>query len=107
VLGDRLIHLMLDLVEGLIEASHRRDKRSVLDAVSVKLDRLRFLIRLSKDLKLLTLSRYEFGARAVNEVGTAVAAEDGTLQRGRPAGERGLGAPGFQPFDPGFEGGQL
>jgi hypothetical protein len=69
VLGDRLITVTLDIVEGLIEASHRRDKRSRLEAVSVKLDCLRFLIRLSKDLKLLALNRYEFAARAVNEVG--------------------------------------
>lgn len=69
VLGDRLIHIMLDIVEGLIEASHRRDKRVLLETVSVKLDRLRFLIRMSKDLKLLTLNRYEYLAREVNEVG--------------------------------------
>ena len=69
VLGDRLIATMLDILEGLIEASHRRDKRQVLETVSVKLDRLRFLIRLSKDLKLLNLTRYEYAAGALNEVG--------------------------------------
>ncbi len=69
VLGDRLIHLMLDLVEGLIDASHLREKRRTLELVSVKLNRLRFLIRLSKDLKLLTVSRYEYAARAINEIG--------------------------------------
>ena len=31
---------MLDILEGLIEASHRR-KRQVLETVSMKLDRLR------------------------------------------------------------------
>lgn len=69
ILGDRLISVTLDIVEDLIDASHRRDKRSALETVSGKLDRLRFLIRLSKDLKVLTVSRYEFAARAVNEVG--------------------------------------
>ena len=30
ILGDRLIATMLDILEGLVEASHRRDKRAVL-----------------------------------------------------------------------------
>jgi hypothetical protein len=69
ILGDRLITTMLDILEGLVEASHRRDKRAVLEEVSTKLDRLRMLIRLSKDLKLLNLKRYEHAAGAVTELG--------------------------------------
>ncbi|MEK9142048.1 MAG: diversity-generating retroelement protein Avd [Nitrospirota bacterium] len=69
ILGDRLIATMLDILEGLVEASHRRDKRAVLEEVSAKLDRLRMLIRLSKDLKLLNLKRYEHAAEAVTELG--------------------------------------
>ena len=42
VSGDRLIATMLDILEGLIEASHRRDKNQGLQTVSVNLDRLRF-----------------------------------------------------------------
>ena len=42
VLVDRLIATMLDILEGLIEASHRCDKNQVLQTVSVNLDRLRF-----------------------------------------------------------------
>ena len=69
VLGDRLIQVTLDLVEGLVEASHRRDKRHSLERASEQLNRLRFLVRLSKDLKLLTVNRYEYAARAMHEIG--------------------------------------
>ena len=69
ILGDRLIATMLDILEGLVEASHRCDKRAVLEEVRAKLDRLRMLIRLSKDLKLLNLKRYEHAAEAVTELG--------------------------------------
>lgn len=69
VLGDRLVNVALDIVEELIVASHQRNKRPVLESVSARLDRVRFLIRLSKDLKLLSASRYEYAARAVNEIG--------------------------------------
>ncbi len=69
LLGDRLIATMLDILEGLVEASHRRDKRVVLEDVSAKLDRLRLLIRLSHDLKLVNLKRYEHAAGALTELG--------------------------------------
>jgi hypothetical protein len=69
ILGDRLIATMLDILEGLVEASHRRDKRALLEDVSAKLDRLRFLIRLSHDLNLLNLKRYEHAAGVLTELG--------------------------------------
>jgi hypothetical protein len=69
ILGDRLIATMLDILEGLVEASHRRDKRAVLEEVSAKLDRLRLLIRLCHDLKLMNLKRYEHAAGVVTELG--------------------------------------
>lgn len=50
MLVDRLIATTLNILEGLIGASHRRGKRQMLETVSVNLDWLIFLIRLSKDL---------------------------------------------------------
>lgn len=84
ILGDRLIVTMLDVVEGLIEASHRREKRALLEDVSAKLDRLRMLIRLSQDLKLLTLKRYEHAAMAVTELGAMLG---GWLKQQRDRGD--------------------
>ena len=46
-----------------------RDKRAVLGTVNLKLERLRYLIRMSKDLQLLSLHKYEYVAREMNEVG--------------------------------------
>jgi hypothetical protein len=36
VLGDRIASTALDILEGLVEASHRRDKRAMLDTVNLK-----------------------------------------------------------------------
>jgi four helix bundle protein len=69
VLGDRIASTALDILEGLVEASHRRDKRAVLDTVNLKLESLRYLIRMSKDLQVLSLCKYEYVAREINEVG--------------------------------------
>ena len=69
VLGDRLQQTALEILEGLVDASHHREKDDLLQEVNLKLERLRFLIRLSKDLKLLSLKKYEYLARDVNELG--------------------------------------
>ena len=56
VLGDRIANTALDILEGLGEASHLRDKRAVLRGVHLKLERLRsLLLRMSQDLQALSL----------------------------------------------------
>lgn len=92
ILGDRLIVTMLDILDGVVVASHRRDKRAVLEDVSANLDRLRILIRLSHDLKLLNLKRYEHAAGALTELGAMLG---GWLkqQTGRETGIRETARP--------------
>jgi hypothetical protein len=72
VLGDRMETLMLDILELLIEAAYSKKKQAVLRSANLKLEQLRYLVRLSKDLKLLNLKTYEFSARAIDGVGTSV-----------------------------------
>ena len=72
VLGDRMETLMLDILELLIEAAYSKKKQAVLRSANLKLEQLRYLVRLSKDLKLLNLKAYEFSARAIDGVGTSV-----------------------------------
>ena len=69
-LGDRLKSLALDILEHLVEAQYRSKKLSILYDTNVKLERLRFMVRLAKDLNLLSIRRYEFAARAINEIGS-------------------------------------
>jgi hypothetical protein len=67
--GDRLESLALDVLDQLVEAQYRSRKLQVLHDTNTKLERLRFMIRLSRDLKLLGARQYEFAARAVDEIG--------------------------------------
>ena len=69
-LGDWIVNAALDLLELLVEASYERDKRELLRRANLRLERLRCLVRVSKDLQLLSLRRYEYAAREINEVGT-------------------------------------
>ncbi len=72
VFGDRVQQSMLEILEALVETSYRRSKRGLLEEVVLKLERLLFPIRLSKDLKLLSLKKYEYPARELTELGATL-----------------------------------
>ncbi len=68
-LGDRIISGLYDLLEGLITARYAKNKLSTLEQLNTKLDILRYQTRLLKDFGLLRIERYEFTAKAFNEIG--------------------------------------
>ncbi len=68
----RKLQNTLDVLEGLIEATYSRDARAILARVNLLLEKLRHLFRLAKDLHFLDLRRYEFAARATDEIGRLV-----------------------------------
>lgn len=72
VLGERLESTALDVLERLIEATYSRERLPLLDAANLGLEKLRFFVRLAFDLRCLDLRRYEFAARAIDEVGRLV-----------------------------------
>ena len=69
LLGERLENLLLDVLGLLIEARYSKEKAGLLKSCNLKLEQFRYLLRLSKDLKLLDLRRYEFAAGRVDEIG--------------------------------------
>jgi hypothetical protein len=48
ILADRIETLMLDILDLLIEAAYTRNKRSLLLSANLKLEKLRYLVRISK-----------------------------------------------------------
>lgn len=72
LLGDRMQTLALDVQESLIEATYSRNPTPHLLACNLRLEKLRFLFRLSMDLHYLDIARYEFAARAIDEIGRLV-----------------------------------
>src|SRR3989338_7480381 len=69
VLGQQIENTALDILRGVIRANAEREKLPHLKQVSVDLDTLRILLRLSKDLEFLSVRQYGFAAERVNEVG--------------------------------------
>jgi len=69
VLGQRIENAILEIFEGIIEANQEKNKMPFLKKISVELDKLRILIRLSKDLKFISIRQYSFSAEKINEIG--------------------------------------
>ncbi len=72
VLGDRIESTALDLLDVLVEAQYRKDKLPLLWRANLLLVRLRHLLRLCSDLRLLGVQRYEFVSERIDEIGRMV-----------------------------------
>ncbi|MFH1567836.1 MAG: diversity-generating retroelement protein Avd [Gemmatimonadota bacterium] len=72
VLGERIEGLALDVLDLLIEAAYTREKRGLLRRAVLGLEKLRYLVRLSRDLSFLSSRRYEFAAGRIDEIGRMV-----------------------------------
>jgi hypothetical protein len=72
VLGERLERSLYDLLETLIQAKYSRDRKSLLDNANLKLEIIRFQVRLAKDLECLQVKSYAFAARQIDEIGKLV-----------------------------------
>ena len=60
------------ILELLTEASYTRDKRDLLRRANLRLERLRYLIRLAKDLHLFSMKQYEFAVNAMSAIGNEI-----------------------------------
>lgn len=72
-LGDRILSLQLEILESIIDAKYSSSKKShFLRKANLQLEKLRFLIRLSKDLLCISITQYEYAAKSINEIGKMV-----------------------------------
>jgi four helix bundle protein len=69
VLGQHIENSLLKIIEGIIEANQERIKGPFLKKISVELDKLRILVRLSKDFRFINIRQYAFAADNINEIG--------------------------------------
>ena len=69
VLGQQIENELLEIIKDIILANNERNKTEILKRISVRLDTLRILVRLAKDLKFLSIKHYENAAVKINEIG--------------------------------------
>ena len=63
---------VLEILETLVEASYTKEKGSLLQKANLRLERVRYLLRLSKDLHLITIKQYEFASESLLSIGKEV-----------------------------------
>lgn len=71
-IGDRIAVNCLNILEILIQASYSRQKIHLLNEANMLLERLRFLLRLSRDLGALSNKGYEHVMKIITELGSQV-----------------------------------
>jgi len=72
LLADRIEMILLDILELLIEAVYSKNKREILIKVNLKLDLLRFMMRIAKDMKYVNINAYDYFCQSSIEVGKMV-----------------------------------
>lgn len=72
LLADRMQVKVMDVLDLFLEAYYTKDrekKRGNLLAANLKLEQLRYLVRLANDLRCINSDRYEVISKKVNEIG--------------------------------------
>ena len=72
LLADRIETVLLDIKDLLIQAAYSKQKTTFLYQANIKIEQVRYLIRLSKDLRYLGIKQYEYAAGKVNEIGREI-----------------------------------
>jgi hypothetical protein len=72
VLGDRIEAAALDVLDALIAATYTKSRDNMLSQANLGLERLRFFMCLSRELKLIDTRRYEHAARGLDDVGRMI-----------------------------------
>lgn len=74
LLGDRIETAALDVLNYLVDAAYSGagQRTAILNAANRDLEKLRFMFRLAFDLRHIDIRRYEFAAKAIDEIGRMV-----------------------------------
>jgi len=66
-LGERLESTLLQVLEDLVDAAYRRDKRALLARANRRLAVARHLWRLALELRVINLKRYKHGGLSTSQ----------------------------------------
>ncbi len=69
LIGERIEKISLDILENLIEARYTKNRTEILRKTNILLEKLRYLVRIAMDLKLISIKRYEHIAKLLNQIG--------------------------------------
>ena len=67
-LGKRIEEILLQILEGLITANYQINKIETLAELRVQLESLQVMIRILKNIGVISRKQYEFSSRSINEL---------------------------------------
>ena len=68
-IGQSLVAASIELLMNLVDATYQARNAGSLGAAVREVNRIRYLVRLAKDLRVINLAGHEFAAQAMDEVG--------------------------------------
>jgi len=68
-IGQSLVTASIELLMNLVDATYQARNAGSLGAAVREVNRIRYLVRLAKDLRVMDLGGHEFAAKAMDEVG--------------------------------------
>ncbi len=72
ILGDRMLNNVYDVLDLLVAAKYTKEKWGLLDRANLKLEQMRYQVRLAHDERWMSTHQYEVAARLIDEVGRLV-----------------------------------
>lgn len=92
-LGTRIEQQLYDVLELLLQAKYRSDRQGLLQAANLKLEVLRFQLRLAHDLQCWRTNSFGFACQSLDEIGRMIggwlkAAEKKTAEKKTGLAER-------------------
>lgn len=72
LLSDRIENLLLEILEDVIDAYYtkKENKRQLLENINISLEKMRFLIRLTHDLRYINHEKYGIISAKINDIGS-------------------------------------
>ena len=70
--SSRIANISLDVLEGVIEAIYTRERRAILTAINLQIEKLRVFFRLSFERKYLSSAQYEYISSEMDEFGRMI-----------------------------------
>ena len=68
-IGQSLVTASIELLMNLVDATYQARNAGSLGAAAREVNRIRYLMRLAKDLRVINLDGHEFASKAIDEVG--------------------------------------
>ncbi len=72
LIADKIENALLHILELLITAINSKEKVEYLQKANLEIEKLRYLIRLSSDMKYVTIKKYEYIINSLQQIGSEI-----------------------------------